>query len=75
MRNSWLYLAVVMDQFSRRIVGWACSRTADTALSIKALKLAVEFRCLSCCSAQTRGVSTPLTDLPHAWPKAGSCIA
>jgi transposase InsO family protein len=39
--NSWLYLAVVMDLFSRRIVGWACSRTADAELSAKALRLAV----------------------------------
>jgi putative transposase len=44
VKDSWLYLAVVMDLFSRRIVGWACSRTADTDLSIKALKLAVALR-------------------------------
>lgn len=42
--NGWLYLAVVMDLFSRRIVGWACSRTADAELSVKALKLAVAIR-------------------------------
>ena len=42
--NGWLYLAVVMDLFSRRIVGWACSRTADAELSMKALKLAVALR-------------------------------
>lgn len=42
--NSWLYLAVVMDLFSRRIVGWACSRTADAELAAKALKLAVSLR-------------------------------
>lgn len=42
--NSWLYLAVVMDLFSRRIVGWACSRTADAELAAKALRLAVAFR-------------------------------
>mgnify|MGYP003610540965 FL=1 len=44
VKESWLYLAVVMDLFSRRIVGWACSRTADTNLSIKALELAVALR-------------------------------
>lgn len=44
VKDSWLYLAVVMDLFSRRIVGWACSRTADTELSIKALRLAVALR-------------------------------
>ncbi|WP_268800112.1 IS3 family transposase [Pseudomonas huanghezhanensis] len=42
--GSWLYLAVVMDLFSRRIVGWAFSRTADTELSLRALRLAVGMR-------------------------------
>lgn len=42
--GGWLYLAIVMDLFSRRIVGWACSRTADVELSLKALRLAVARR-------------------------------
>ena len=42
--GSWLYLAIVMDLFSRRIVGWAFSRTADTELSLQALRLAVGLR-------------------------------
>lgn len=42
--GSWLYLAIVMDLFSRRIVGWAFSRTADTELSLRALRLAVGIR-------------------------------
>jgi putative transposase len=42
--GSWLYLAIVMDLFSRRIVGWAFSRTADTELSLRALQLAVGMR-------------------------------
>lgn len=42
--GSWLYLAVVMDLYSRRIVGWAFSRTADTELSLRALQLALGIR-------------------------------
>ena len=42
--KGWLYLAVVMDLYSRRIVGWAFSRTADVELSLKALRLAVARR-------------------------------
>lgn len=42
--GSWLYLAVVMDLFSRRVVGWAFSRTADVELSLRALRLAVSLR-------------------------------
>lgn len=42
--GSWLYLAIVMDLYSRRIVGWGFSRTPDTDLSLKALQLAVGIR-------------------------------
>lgn len=42
--GSWLYLAIVMDLYSRRVVGWAFSRTADVELSLRALRLAVALR-------------------------------
>src|SRR5699024_7540039 len=38
--NGWLYLAIVVDLYARRIVGWSCSRTADTALALAALRMA-----------------------------------
>lgn len=40
----WLYLAVVMDKYSRRIIGWAISRERSTRLVIKALDQAVQAR-------------------------------
>lgn len=40
----WLYLAVVMDLYARRIVGWACSDTPDTDLVTRALRLALPQR-------------------------------
>lgn len=40
----WLYLAVVLDLFARRIVGWATSLVADTNLICKALRMAVGAR-------------------------------
>ena len=40
----WLYLAVLMDVFSRRIVGWAVSERIDEALTLKALERALEQR-------------------------------
>jgi putative transposase len=40
----WLYLAVVMDKYSRRIVGWATSKERNAALVIKALNRAVQAR-------------------------------
>lgn len=40
-REGWLYLAVVMDLFSRRIVGWSLSRRLKESLVIEALKMAL----------------------------------
>lgn len=40
----WSYLAVVLDLFARRVVGWALSEKPDTDLTIKALDLAYEQR-------------------------------
>jgi transposase InsO family protein len=40
----WLYLAVVMDLFSRRIVGWAMSENIDSALVQSAMKMALLHR-------------------------------
>jgi transposase InsO family protein len=43
-RQGWLYLAVVMDLFSRRIVGWSMQETMDRGLVITALKMALTAR-------------------------------
>lgn len=40
--ESWLYLATVMDLFSRRIIGWAMSDRMTKALVIRALKRAFQ---------------------------------
>jgi len=42
--TQWLYLAVVMDLFKRRIVGWSCSTSPDTNLTCAALRTAYESR-------------------------------
>ena len=42
--QGWSYLAIVMDLYSRRIVGWAFALLPDTALVIKALQRARELR-------------------------------
>lgn len=43
-RQGWIYLAAVMDLFSRRIVGWAVSECIDTALIESALNDALANR-------------------------------
>ena len=38
------YLAVVMDKYSRRVLGWAYGKRKDVALTLKALDRAVRYR-------------------------------
>lgn len=40
----WHYLAVVIDLYSRRIIGWALGKNKSTQLTLKALKLAINKR-------------------------------
>ena len=43
-RQGWLYLAVVMDLFSRRIIGWSMDRWMSRHLVVDALRMAVDAR-------------------------------
>jgi len=43
-REGWLYLAVVLDLYSRRVIGWAVSNRMKKDLAIRALKMAVALR-------------------------------
>lgn len=42
--QGWLYLAAVLDLFSRRIVGWAMAKTLAQDLAVTALKMALQTR-------------------------------
>jgi putative transposase len=42
--EGWLYLAVILDLFARRVVGWAASATNDTELALAALGAALRLR-------------------------------
>jgi putative transposase len=42
--QGWLYLAAIMDLYSRRIVGWGMSERIDTALVLMAWHMAQEHR-------------------------------
>jgi transposase InsO family protein len=43
-QEGWMYLAVIMDLWSRRIVGWACGASLHSALAIAALQMALQHR-------------------------------
>ena len=42
--EGWSYLAVLLDLFSRRVVGWAMSDTNDRGLALDALNVALRAR-------------------------------
>jgi putative transposase len=43
-QQGWLYLAIVVDLFSRRVVGWATSDVADARLVVQASEMAFATR-------------------------------
>ena len=43
-REGWLYLAVILDLHSRRVIGWAVSNRMKRDLAIQALNMAIAFR-------------------------------
>jgi len=42
--EGWVYLAVVLDLFSRRVVGWSMRSTLERELVLEALRMAVQLR-------------------------------
>ncbi len=42
--EGWLYLAVILDLYSRRVIGWAVSNRLKRDLAIRALDMAVALR-------------------------------
>ena len=42
--EGWLYLAVILDLYSRRVVGWAVSNRMKRDLAIRALNMAMALR-------------------------------
>jgi putative transposase len=44
LAREFVYLAVVLDAFSRRVLGWELSRRIDTALTLSALRMAISDR-------------------------------
>lgn len=42
--QGWLYLAVVMDLYSRKVVGWSMSRRVDRQIVVDAMQMALDQR-------------------------------
>jgi putative transposase len=57
IRSSFVYLAAILDLYSRRIVGWAISKRIDTELCVTALGMALQTRrARGCIHHSDRGV-------------------
>jgi len=44
IKNGFVYLAVILDVYSRRVVGWALSKRLTAELALEALECAIERR-------------------------------
>ena len=44
LEAEFVYLAVVIDAFSRRVIGWALDRSVEDELTLSALRMALELR-------------------------------
>jgi transposase InsO family protein len=42
--TEFVYLAVILDAFSRKVIGWALDRTLEATLTIEALQMALRTR-------------------------------
>lgn len=43
-QNNWVYIATIMDLFSRRILGWSISRVRNTDFTTSSLEMAIQKR-------------------------------
>jgi putative transposase len=62
--REFIYLAVLLDAFSRRCIGWAVSRHIDTQLTLSALQMALNTRTIHAglIHHSDRGVQYAATD-------------
>lgn len=73
--QGWLYLAVVIDLFARRVVGWAIDDHMRTSLCVRALQMAYYPRGTSgsespikvCCIIPTGAASMPARNIGSIW--------
>ncbi|WP_082769307.1 DDE-type integrase/transposase/recombinase [Methylomonas methanica] len=73
--QGWLYVAVVIDLFSRQVAGWAIDDHMRTSLCVRALQMAfypqgtsgVVNRCLAYCIIRIVAASMPVGNIGNIW--------
>ena len=77
LRWEFVYLAVILDAFSRRVVGWALSHTLESTLTVAALQAALADRRPppGCLHHSDRGVQYACDQYVRLLTKAGMQIS
>lgn len=72
--EGWLYLAAVLDLFSRRVVGWSASDDLSRQLPLRALQIALHSRqpAPGLIHHSDRGLQYASMDYQHALAKTGA---
>jgi transposase InsO family protein len=76
--EGWLYVAAVVDLFSRRVIGWSMSATMTAQLVTDALVMAIwrrGTRPTPCCITQVEGASIRVSRSSVSWPTTASPVA
>ena len=77
IRLEWefVYLAVILDAFSRRVIGWALDRTLEASLTLDALRMALAQRrpAPGLVHHSDRGVQYASTDYTDLLKENGDC--
>jgi len=75
--TAFVYLAVILDVFSRKVVGWAISLKIDTELTRAALRMAIETRCppRGCIHHSDRGIQYAAREYVDDLKAAGFLIS
>jgi putative transposase len=69
--QGWLYLAVVLDLYARRVIGWAFSRQRTAHLPREALRMAIDQRkpATGTLFHSDQGIETPRTAFSRCLPR------
>jgi transposase InsO family protein len=75
--TGFVYLAVILDLFSRKVIGWAISEHIDGELTVAALRMALEARepAAGCIHHSDRGVQYACDAYVKALKAAGMMIS
>lgn len=77
LQREFIFLAVILDAFSRRVIGWALSKSLETELTVTALKQALKHRQLTagCLHHSDRGVQYASTEYTNLLTQNGFQIS